>query len=141
MCPRVEDTEALAERIAGLAHAGTVIAFKGGLGAGKTAFTRGLARGLGISDPVTSPSYTLVNEYGGGRFPLYHIDAYRLGSAEEFELMDAKRYLYGDGLCAVEWSERVAQAIPAYAVVVAIEPRDDGSRLIRLSGYIEELLR
>jgi len=124
-----------------LAQAGTVIAFKGGLGAGKTAFTRGLARGLGISDPVTSPTYTLVNEYGGGRLPLYHIDAYRLGSAEEFELMDARRYLYGDGLCAVEWSERVAQAIPAYAVIVAIEPLDDGSRRILLSGYIEELLR
>jgi tRNA threonylcarbamoyladenosine biosynthesis protein TsaE len=96
---------------------------------------------LGISDPVTSPSYTLVNEYGGGRLTLYHIDAYRLGSADEFELMDAKRYLYGDGLCAVEWSERVREAIPAHAVELNIEPQDDGSRRIRISGYIEELLR
>lgn len=141
MCPKVEDTEALAARIGALAEAGTVIAFKGGLGAGKTAFTRGLARGLGIADPVTSPTYTLVNEYGGGRLPLYHIDAYRLGSADEFELMDARRYLFGDGLCAVEWSERVAQAIPGDAIVLAIEPQDDGSRRIRVSGYIEESLR
>jgi tRNA threonylcarbamoyladenosine biosynthesis protein TsaE len=124
-----------------LVEAGTVIAFKGGLGAGKTAFTRGLARGLGIRDQVTSPTYTLVNEYGGGRLALYHIDAYRLGSADEFELMDAKRYLYGDGLCVVEWSERVAQAMPEWAIELSIEPLLDDARRIRVSGYIEEYLR
>jgi tRNA threonylcarbamoyladenosine biosynthesis protein TsaE len=124
-----------------LVEAGTVIAFKGGLGAGKTAFTRGLARGLGVRDQVTSPTYTLVNEYGGGRLALYHIDAYRLGSADEFELMDAKRYLYGDGLCVVEWSERVAQAMPAWAIELSIEPLLDDARRIRVSGYIEEYLR
>jgi tRNA threonylcarbamoyladenosine biosynthesis protein TsaE len=100
-----------------------------------------LARGLGIRDRVTSPTYTLVNEYGGGRLALYHIDAYRLGSADEFELLDAKRYLYGDGLCAVEWSERVAQAMPEWAIELSIEPMADQARRIRVSGYIEESLR
>ncbi len=116
-----------------------MIAYRGGLGAGKTAFTRGLARGLGIVDPVTSPSYTLVNEYAGGRVPLYHIDAYRLYSADEFELLDARRYLFGDGVCAIEWSERVEESLPADVIVVELVPQDDDSRIVRVSGPIEEI--
>jgi len=136
----VEDTEAFGERVGAVAAPGTVLALRGGLGAGKTAFARGLARGLGVSGPVTSPTYTLVNEYEG-RMPFYHMDAYRLGSEADFELLDAARYLYGDGLCAIEWSERVAGALPPDAVVVEIVPRDNGSRTILLTGaVIEEAL-
>ncbi len=115
------------------AEAGTVFALRGGLGAGKTALCRGIARGLSVQDPVTSPTYTLINEYEG-TLPFYHFDAYRLGSAVEFEQLDSARYLYGDGVCAIEWSERVAEALPGNAVVVEIEPADDGHRLIRIFG-------
>ncbi len=117
-----------------------MFALRGGLGAGKTALCRGIARGLGIVDPVTSPTYTLINEYCG-IVPFYHFDAYRLGSAEEFERLDSARYLYGDGVCAIEWSERVAEALPRDAVVVEIEPARDGRRTVRIyGGNIEEAL-
>ncbi|TFG79247.1 MAG: tRNA (adenosine(37)-N6)-threonylcarbamoyltransferase complex ATPase subunit type 1 TsaE [Spirochaetales bacterium] len=139
-CASVEDTEALGERLSRAATPNTVIAFRGGLGAGKTAMARGLARGLGIRDLVTSPTYTLVNEYDGGRLPFFHVDAYRLSSAGEFEFMDARSYLYGGGLCAIEWSERVRDALPADAVIVDIEPLSDGSRKIRIEGALEEIV-
>lgn len=120
------------------ASPGTIIAFKGGLGAGKTVFARGLARGLGIQEAITSPTYTIVNEYEG-RLPFFHIDAYRLRSAEEFELIDSSRYLYGQGLCAIEWSERVEDALPGNVISIAITPETDGSRSISISGgFIEE---
>lgn len=136
----MRDTEDLGRRIALASAPGTVIAFRGGLGAGKTAMTRGIASGLGVADPVTSPTYTLINEYEGA-MPLYHFDAYRLGSAEEFDRLDASRYLYDEGLSVIEWSERVADALPADAVIVDIEPQADGSRLVSISGSpVEEAL-
>jgi tRNA threonylcarbamoyladenosine biosynthesis protein TsaE len=119
--------------VAQAATPGTIIAFRGGLGAGKTVFARGLARGLGIEEAITSPTYTIVNEYEG-RMPFFHIDAYRLRSAEEFELIDSARYLYGDGLCAIEWSERIEEALPGNVVSIAIVPEGDGSRTISISG-------
>jgi len=101
---------------------------------------RGIARGLGVKAPVTSPTYTLINEYDG-TIPFYHFDAYRLSSAEEFLQLDPDRYFYGDGVCAVEWSERVAGAMPDDAVVIDMEPRPDGSRLVTVSGAaLEEAL-
>jgi tRNA threonylcarbamoyladenosine biosynthesis protein TsaE len=119
---------------------GTIIAFQGGLGAGKTVFARGLARGLGIEEAITSPTYTIVNEYEG-RMPFFHMDAYRLRSAEEFELLDSTRYLYGKGLCAIEWSERIEDALPENVVRISITPENDGSRSISISGRcIEEAL-
>jgi len=129
----VAATEALGEKIGRIAKARTVIAFRGGLGAGKTAMCRGIARGLGVREAVTSPTYTLINEYDGS-LPFYHFDAYRLSSADEFLQLDSDRYFYGDGVCAVEWSERVAEAIPGDAVVVDIEPEPDGSRIISITG-------
>mgnify|MGYP000892653024 CR=1 FL=1 len=132
----------MAERIGATLRPGAVVAYTGGLGAGKTAFTRGLARGLGIADPVTSPTYTIVNEYEGGRLTLYHIDAYRLSGPDEFELMDSAAYLYGGGVCAVEWSERVAAALPSDALRIDIEPIGDDVRRIRVYGQaLEEKLR
>ena len=105
-----EETEALGERLAQTLTPGTVLAYRGDLGAGKTAFTRGLARGLGYKEPVTSPTYTIVNEYLGGRLPLFHFDMYRLSSEEDLWDIGWEDYLERGGICAVEWSENVAAA-------------------------------
>ena len=105
------ETEAVGEALATTLSPGTVIAFTGDLGAGKTAFTRGLARGLGISERVTSPTFTIVNEYEGGRLPLFHFDMYRLESSEELFDIGWEDYLRRGGVCAVEWSEKVADAL------------------------------
>ena len=112
---------------------GTVIAFLGDLGAGKTAFTRGLARGLGIRDSVTSPTYTIVNEYLSGRLPLFHFDMYRLHSAEDLFDIGWEDYLERGGVCAVEWSENVAEAMEG-ALTVRIERLSDTSRRITMEG-------
>ena len=106
-----QETEALGERLAGRLEPGAVVAFTGDLGAGKTAFTRGLARGLGISGRVTSPTFTVVNEYEGGRLPLFHFDMYRLGSSGELFDIGWEDYLARGGVCAVEWSENVSDAL------------------------------
>ena len=99
------ETAALGARLAGALSPGAVVAYRGGLGMGKTAFTRGLARGLGYVGRVTSPTFTIVNEYEGGRLPLFHFDMYRLGSAEELFDIGWEDYLDRGGVCAVEWSE------------------------------------
>ena len=105
------ETEALGERLAARLTGGDVIAYTGDLGAGKTAFTRGLARGLGITDRVTSPTFTIVNEYEGGRLPLFHFDMYRLSSSDELYDIGWEDYLARGGVCAVEWSEIVSDAL------------------------------
>ena len=99
-------TEAIGQALAQHLRPGDVVAFFGDLGAGKTAFTRGLARGLGITDPVTSPTYTIVNEYPSGRIPLFHFDMYRLSGAEALFDLGWEDYLDRGGVCAVEWSEK-----------------------------------
>ena len=128
-----EQTEAVGEALAAHLHPGDVIAYYGGLGAGKTAFTRGLARGLGICEPVTSPTYTIVNEYLSGRMPLFHFDLYRLSSSEELFDIGWEDYLARGGVCAVEWSENVDDAL-ADAISVRIERTGDDSRRITISG-------
>ena len=105
------ETETVGEALAATLSPGTVIAFTGDLGAVKTAFTRGLARGLGIGERVTSPTFTIVNEYEGGRLPLFHFDMYRLESSEELFDIGWEDYLRRGGVCAVEWSEKVADAL------------------------------
>ena len=126
-----EETEALGEMLAGRLEPGTVIAFTGDLGAGKTAFVRGLARGLGITERVTSPTFTLVNEYEGGRLPLFHFDMYRLGSADELFDIGWEDYLARGGVCAVEWSENVSDALEEGCLRVDIRrgERDDQRRI------------
>ena len=128
-----EETEALGERLAQKLLPGTVIAFQGDLGTGKTAFTRGLARGLGAQDRVTSPTYTIVNEYLGGKFPLFHFDMYRLGSSDELFDIGWEDYLERGGICAVEWSENVSDAM-AGALIIRIEKTGENSRSIILEG-------
>ena len=127
------ETEALAQKLAAVLQPGTVIAYRGDLGAGKTAFTRGLARGLGITDPVTSPTYTIVNEYLGGKMPLFHFDMYRLASSDDLFDIGWEDYLERGGICAVEWSENVADAMED-ALFITIEKTGEESRRITIEG-------
>lgn len=128
-----EETERLGQRLGETLRGGEVVAYLGELGAGKTAFTRGLARGLGISMRVTSPTYTIVNEYTGGRLPLFHFDMYRLGSEEELFDIGWEDYLARGGVCAVEWSENVSGAMEG-TITVRIEKTSDEGRKITIEG-------
>ena len=129
------ETEALGARLAEALDAGRVVAFTGDLGAGKTAFVSGMARALGVEDRVTSPTFTIVNEYEGGRLPLFHFDMYRLGGADELFHIGWEDYLSRGGVCAVEWSENVAEAIEDGAVRVSIVRGDgDNDRIIAIEG-------
>ena len=130
-----EETEALGRRLAARLAPGTVIAYTGDLGAGKTAFTRGLARGLGITEPVTSPTFTIVNEYESGRLPLFHFDLYRLGSPEELFDIGWEDYLDRGGVCAVEWSENAGDALEADCLRVDLRRGDrDTQRRVTIEG-------
>ena len=130
------ETEAVGEKLAAILAPGTVLAYEGDLGAGKTAFTRGLARGLGCRDLVTSPTYTIVNEYLGGRLPLFHFDMYRLASSDDLWDIGWEDYLDRGGICAVEWSENVQEAMEN-AIRVRIEKIGDESRRITVEGGID----
>ena len=112
---------------------GAVIAYRGDLGAGKTAFTRGLARGLACREQVTSPTYTIVNEYLGGSVPLFHFDMYRLGSSDDLFDIGWEDYLDRGGICAVEWSENVADALEE-PVYVRLEKLGENTRRITVEG-------
>ena len=130
-----QETEELGAALAGRLKAGDVVAYRGDLGAGKTAFTRGLARGLGCTGRVTSPTFTSVNEYEG-RIPLFHVDLYRLGDEEELWDIGWEDYLGRGGVCAVEWSESCPGAMPPEAVAVTIRrcPDHDDWRRITVEG-------
>ena len=129
----VAETEALGEELARRLEPGAVVAFSGDLGAGKTAFVRGMARGLGIGERVTSPTLTIVNEYEGGRLPLFHFDMYRLGSADELYDIGWEDYLVRGGVCAVEWSENIREALEEGCILVDIRRgENDGQRIIRI---------
>ncbi len=129
------ETEALGQALADRLSPGAVAAFTGDLGAGKTAFVRGMARGLGISQRVTSPTFTIVNEYEGGRLPLFHFDLYRLGSSDELFDIGWEDFLRRGGICAVEWSENVADALEPDTVFIDIR-RGNGpeERVITIEG-------
>ena len=130
-----QETEELGQRLGRVLKAGAVVAYTGDLGAGKTAFTRGLARGLDIPGRVTSPTFTIVNEYEGGRLPLFHFDMYRLGGSEELYDIGWEDYLGRGGVCAVEWSERVDEALEGGAVRVDIRRgENDSQRCITIEG-------
>ena len=130
-----EETRQLGARLAQVLTPGAVVAFTGDLGAGKTAFTSGMAQGLGIEERVTSPTFTIVNEYEGGRLPLFHFDMYRLGSADELFDIGWEDYLARGGVCAVEWTENVAEAIEGDAIRISIRRgEDENSRVIDIEG-------
>ena len=130
-----EQTELLGKKLAELLRPGDVIAYYGDLGAGKTAFTRGLAAGLGILEAVTSPTYTIVNEYLSGRMPLFHFDMYRLSSSEELFDIGWEDYLARGGVCAVEWSENVEDALTgAISITIEKDPAQLDWRKITIEG-------
>lgn len=130
-----EETRILGGRLADILRGGEVIAFTGDLGAGKTAFVSGMAAALGVEERVTSPTFTIVNEYEGGRLPLFHFDMYRLGCADELFHIGWEDYLARGGVCAVEWSENVMEAIDDDAICVSIlRGEDENSRVITIEG-------
>jgi tRNA threonylcarbamoyladenosine biosynthesis protein TsaE len=136
-----EETIAFGTKIGCYLKAGDVLALEGTLAAGKTTLTKGIARALGITETVTSPTFTIVSEYEGASLPFYHIDVYRLDSAEDFSNIGAEELLYGKGVCVIEWSEKVRQILPAHTVTIRMEAGDDGSRVIRVSGgALEKIL-
>ena len=126
-------TEAIGAALGKIIEPGTVIAYRGDLGAGKTAFTRGLAKGLGCTEIVTSPTYTIVNEYLGGRIPLFHFDMYRLRSSDDLFDIGWEDYLDRGGVCAVEWSENVDDAMED-ALYITIEKLGEDARRITIEG-------
>ena len=133
-----ERTEQIGQKLAEYLKPGDVLAYYGGLGMGKTAFTRGLARGLGITESVTSPTYTIVNEYLSGKMPLFHFDMYRLGSSDELFDIGWEDYLARGGVCCVEWSENVDDAFEnPVRVEIARTDTGDSQRVITITGGID----
>ncbi|WP_343248309.1 tRNA (adenosine(37)-N6)-threonylcarbamoyltransferase complex ATPase subunit type 1 TsaE [Diplocloster hominis] len=118
---RPEDTFALGRKVGEQAGAGQVYTLVGDLGVGKTVFTQGVARGLGITEPISSPTFTIIQEYEEGRLPFYHFDVYRIGDIEEMEEIGYEDYFYGEGICLVEWANLIEELIPGDAVHVTIE--------------------
>jgi tRNA threonylcarbamoyladenosine biosynthesis protein TsaE len=124
------ETRALGEKLAGRLQPGDVLLLEGDLGAGKSELTRGIARGLGVAETVTSPSFTILNVYESGRCPLYHFDWYRLESAEELYELGMDEYLGGDGIAVVEWPGRCPDAVPEGAVRIRMTAAGENERLI-----------
>ena len=128
-----EETEKVGQALGQVLQPGSVLAYTGDLGAGKTAFTRGLAKGLGATEQVTSPTYTIVNEYLSGRLPLFHFDMYRLSCADDLWDIGWEDYLERGGVCAVEWSENVEEAMTG-AIRICIEKTGEETRCITIEG-------
>ena len=118
-CP--EDTFVLGQKIGELVKPGTVISLVGDLGVGKTVFTQGLAKGLGITEPVNSPTFTIVQVYDGGRLPFYHFDVYRIGDIEEMDEIGYEDYFYGEGVCLIEWANLIEEILPGERTQIVIE--------------------
>jgi len=127
-----DETRQFGEKIGNLLKSGSVVALRGKLGSGKTVLAQGIARALGITETVTSPSYTIISEYQG-TLPLYHMDAYRLSGEEDFRLAGGEELLYGTGISVVEWPERIN--LSTTDVSVEIEILEDGRRYIRFHVF------
>ena len=115
-----EETQKFAEEFSKTLKAGDVLCMYGDLGVGKTAFVQGLAKGLGIDEPITSPTFTIVNEYSG-RLPLYHFDVYRIGDVEEMDEIGYEDCFYGEGVCLIEWAELIEELLPLKRTAIRIE--------------------
>lgn len=116
-----EETYALGKHMGEQAGAGQVYLINGDLGVGKTVFTQGFAAGLGIGEPVNSPTFTIIKEYNDGRLPLYHFDVYRIGDVSEMDEIGYEDYFYGDGVCLIEWPELIGEILPKTATEIVIE--------------------
>lgn len=115
------ETFQLGKKLGRMAAPGDICTLKGELGAGKTVFTQGVAEGLGITEPVSSPTFTIVQVYGDGRLPFYHFDVYRIGEIEEMDEIGYEDYFYGDGVCLIEWAERIEELLPEEVTRITIE--------------------
>lgn len=132
-----EETKELGEKIGRQTRPGQIYTLTGDLGVGKTVFTQGLARGLGIKEPVSSPTFTIVQIYEEGRLPLYHFDVYRIGDVEEMEEIGYDDYFFGNGVCLIEWAELIQELIPEQAIRIRIEkdpPKGFDYRKIIIEG-------
>lgn len=127
-----QETIAVAEKLGSLLKAGDMIAYKGGLGAGKTTFTRGLAVGLGLGDNVTSPTFALVNEYRGEKLSLYHFDMYRIESEGDLESTGFYDYPFEENVAAIEWSENIQEFLPKHTIYITINPLGENEREIEI---------
>ena len=130
-----EETRQMAERLAAFLSAGSLLTLSGQLGAGKTTFTQGLAKGLGVQKNVTSPTFTILKSYKG-RLPLYHIDAYRLEGLDQD--LGFEEYISGDGVCVIEWSNFIEDILPYECINIDFSINDDDSRTLVIRGYGEE---
>jgi len=132
-----EETFALGKRLVPMLGKGDIVALNGPLGAGKTCFTKGIARGLGIEEEITSPSYAIICEYeclvGGEKIPFYHIDAYRLDGNDDFSAIGGEDIMYGNGISVIEWSERIPALIPSGAYRIDFEIIDDNKRSVKMT--------
>ena len=132
-----EETIELGFKIGKKLKKGNIIAMQGTLAAGKTTITKGIAKALEITDTITSPTFCLISEYYG-KMPLYHMDVYRLEGSEDFENLGTEDMLYGDGVCIIEWSEKIMESLPKETIIINIQPQDDGSRKIQISNWNNE---
>ena len=112
-----------------------VICLIGDLGSGKTVFTKGFAQALGIEENVTSPTFNVIKEYTSGEMPLYHMDVYRLEGAEDFINLGIDDMLYGDGVCLIEWSEKIMSELPKKTIIVRLNSQQDNSRIIEIENW------
>ncbi len=116
-----EETYEYGKKLGMQASSGQIYCLNGDLGVGKTVFTKGFAEGLGIKDTVNSPTFTIVQEYDDGRLPLYHFDVYRIGDVDEMDEIGYEDYFYGEGVCLIEWSERIREILPENMTTITIE--------------------
>ena len=130
-----QEVEAYGVRLGREARPGQVIALTGDLGAGKTTLTKAIARGLGISETVTSPTFTIVKEYRSGRLPLFHFDVYRIGDVEEMYELGYEEYFFGDGVCVIEWADLIEELIPEDALKISIAYGQDEEERIYTCTY------
>ena len=129
-----DETIELGRKIGKLLKKGDVIAMQGTLAAGKTTITKGIAQALQIDETITSPTFCLISEYHG-KMPLYHMDVYRLEGADDFINLGTDDMIYGDGICIIEWSEKIMDELPSKTITLKITPQDDGSRLIEIDNW------
>ena len=133
-----DETTALGYKIGKKLKKGDIIAMQGTLAAGKTTITKGIAQALDISEEITSPTFCLISEYYG-KMPLYHMDVYRLDGTEDFINLGVNDMLYGDGVCIIEWSEKIMDELPKNTIILRIIPQDDNSRKIEIENFNETI--
>lgn len=136
-----EETFAFGKKIGQLAKPGQVYTLVGDLGVGKTVFTQGVAKGLGISEPISSPTFTIIQVYEEGKMPFYHFDVYRIGDIEEMEEIGYDDYFFGEGICLIEWANLIEEILPKQLIAITIEKDLDKGfdyRKITVEGMVEE---